>query len=106
MLSVTHINCYTDIQMASQNPIAGGPDFLISLRNALERADGYKRPPPTGGTQISIRFSDDRLAILDAVCKHSDWNRNQVINAFVDRGLFELFHYAGDEAVDSIMTHA
>jgi hypothetical protein len=93
--------------MASQNPIAGGPDFVVVLRNALEKTQGgYVTPPPTGGTQISSRFADDRLAILDAVCEHSGWNRNQVINAFVDRGLFELFSYVGDDVVEKIMTHA
>jgi len=93
--------------MASQNPIAGGPDFVIVLRNALEKTSGgYCTPPPTGGTQVSSRFADDRLAILDAVCEHSSWNRNQVINAFVDRGLFELFNYLGDDVVEKIMTHA
>lgn len=96
-----------DLRMASQNPIAGSPDFVVVLRNALEKTPGgYCTPPPTGGTQISSRFADDRLAILDAVCEHSGWNRNQVINAFVDRGLFELFSYIGDEVVEKIMAHA
>jgi hypothetical protein len=93
--------------MASHNPIAGGPDFVAVLRNALEKTPGgYCTPPPTGGTQISSRFADDRLAILDAICEISGWNRNQVINAFVDRGLFELFSYVGDEIVEKVMSHA
>lgn len=93
--------------MASQNPIAGGPDFVVVLRNALEKTPGtYSSPPPTGGTQISVRFADDRLGILDAVCEQSGWNRNQLINAFVDRGLFELFHYLSNEAVEGIIERA
>jgi hypothetical protein len=96
-----------DPQMASQNPLAGGPDFVIALRNALKKTPGaYSTPPPTGGTQISSRFADDRLAILDGLCEYSGWNRNQIINAFVDRGLFEVFQYVSDEVVEKIMEHA
>lgn len=91
--------------MASRNPISGGPDFIAALRNALEQTPGaYARPPPTGGTQISSRFGEDRLALLDALSTSSGWNRNQIINAFVDKGLFELFRQISDSAMEKIMT--
>ncbi len=93
--------------MAFNNPISGGPDLISALRNALEKTPNvYAKPPLTGGTQISSRFADDRLAILDAICEQSGWNRNQVINALVDRGLLVLFQQISDVAVDAIMDHA
>jgi len=89
------------------NPIAGGPDFIEVLKNVLEKIPNtYAKPPVTGGTQISSRFADDRLAILDAICSRSGWNRNQVINALLDRGLYELFCRVSDEVVEAIMTTA
>jgi hypothetical protein len=89
------------------NPIAGGPNFIEVLRNALEKVpNAYTKPPPTGGTQISVRFGDDRLAILDGIEKHSGWNRSQIINALVDRGLYELFSRVSDQVVEVIMASA
>jgi hypothetical protein len=92
--------------MSHANPIAGGPDFILPLRNALEKTpNAYSKPPVTGGTQISSRFAEDRLALLDAICEMSDWNRNQVINALVDRGLYELFQQLTNETTNTLMDH-
>lgn len=92
--------------MASRNPVSSGPDFVLALRNALEKAEGaYSKPPLTGGTQISCRFADDRLAMLDAISEQSGWNRNQLISALLDRGLFELFRHLEDDVMERIMMH-
>jgi hypothetical protein len=87
--------------------MAGGPDYVAVLRNALENAPGaYAHPPSSGGDQISIRFPDSTAAIIEAIaahCRQPDWNRNQVINALVDRGLFDLFCVLGDATMEEIM---
>jgi hypothetical protein len=89
------------------NPIAGGPNFVEVLKNVLEKVpNAYAKPPATGGTQISVRFGDDRLAILDGIEKHSGWNRSQIINALVDRGLYELFSRVSNQVVEAIMASA
>lgn len=84
--------------MAHTNPLAGGPDYVRSLCNAIHAAEGtYKQPPATGGGATSLRFPRDRAALLDALASASGWNRNQVVNALVDKGLFVLFSELGEK---------
>jgi hypothetical protein len=93
--------------MSTTHPLAGAPDFVIALRNALEQqTDAYRKPPNTGGKQISSRVADDRLALIDAIAEISGWNRNAVLNALADRGLFELFGLLSDDVVRSIVVKA
>jgi hypothetical protein len=83
--------------MARNNPFEGGPDFVQSLCNALERKEStFTRPPSSGGTQVSIRFREDRLAILNSISERSGWNRNQVVDALTDVGLLLLFTKLSD----------
>jgi hypothetical protein len=91
--------------MASANPLAGGPDFVEILRNALEpvRHSTYIRPPFTGGNQVSVRLAQDRVALLDRLSERSGWNRNQIIDALIDKGLFVLFGALSDSTADEIM---
>lgn len=93
--------------MAANNPMAG-PDFVEALRNVLEeRAPSFTRPPSTGGTQVSLRFREDRLALLDRLSEYSGWNRNQIVDALTDKGLFVLFVRLSDDVADEIMgSHA
>ena len=90
--------------MAKNNPLAGGPDFVEILCAALEQQTStYSRPPSTGGTQISFRLREDRLALLDRLAERSGWNRNQVVDALVDKGLFALFSRLSNLTADEIM---
>src|SRR5437773_12065190 len=83
--------------VARNNPLEGGPDFVQALCNALEqRLNAFARPRSTGGTQVSMRFREDRLAILDALTERSGWNRNQVVDALSDAGLLLLFGRLSD----------
>jgi hypothetical protein len=92
--------------MASSNPFSGGPDFVEILRNALEPVNisTYIRPPFTGGSQVSMRLPPDRVALLDRLCERSGWNRNQVIDALIDKGLIELFGALSETTADEIMS--
>jgi hypothetical protein len=91
--------------MALDNPFAGGPDYLASLANALDKVpNAYSQPPASGGSQLSLRANDDRIAVLDEVCSQSGWNRSQVISAMIDKGLFLLFHQLTAGTADKIMT--
>ena len=85
--------------------MAGGPDFVEILRNALDPAKNasYIRPPFTGGTQVSLRIAQDRLALLERLSERSGWNRNQVIDALVDKGLYVLFDRLSDATADEIL---
>jgi hypothetical protein len=90
--------------MANTNPISGGPDFVRSLCNAIQKIpSSYVQPPPTGGDATSIRFPTERLALLDAIVSASDWNRNQVVNALVDKGLFVLFAELDEESASKLV---
>jgi hypothetical protein len=92
--------------MALNNPWAGGPDYVVALGNAIDKVpNAYARPPASGGTQISLRIAEDRLAVLDELCVKSKWNRNQVVNALIDKGLFLVFHQLSSAKVDEIMTN-
>lgn len=91
--------------MANLNPMAGGPDFVEILRNALEPVKNatYIRPPFTGGNQVSVRLAQDRIALLDRLSDRSGWNRNQIIDALIDKGLLILFNTLSDATADEIM---
>lgn len=81
-----------------------GPDFVELLKNALEgRVAGFARPPATGGTQVSLRFREDRLMLFDILAERSGWNRTQVIDALIDKGLFMLFERLTTSASDEII---
>lgn len=72
--------------------MAGGPDFVEILKHAIQGQDsGFVKPPLTGGTQISIRFREDRLFLFDELSRRSGWNRTQVIDALIEKGLLILF---------------
>ena len=94
--------------MAKHNPFAGGPDYVFILKGALEqqRKALYARPPSTGGTQFSIRLRPGRLAVINQVARQTGWNRNQVIDAFLEVGLAALFGALGDKVADAVMTAA
>ena len=84
--------------------MAGGPDYIKILCGALEqRASTYSRPPATGGTQFSLRLREDRLALLERLVERSGWNRNQIVDALIDKGLFMLFDELSNASADEIM---
>lgn len=90
--------------MAKNNPMSGGPDFVELLKNALEgKVDGFVRPPATGGLQISLRFREDRLILLNQLSERSGWNRTQVVDALIDKGLFALFERLPSGLADEII---
>jgi hypothetical protein len=94
--------------MALRNPMSGGPDYAAVLRNALESKPGtYMAPPSSGGEQVSIRLPEHTAAIIAAItarCQRPEWNRSQVLNALIDRGLFDLFNLLSDKAAKDIMS--
>ena len=90
--------------MAKNNPMAGGPDFIELLKNALEgRVAGFVRPPATGGTQVSVRFREDRLMLLDTLAERSGWNRTQIIDVLIDKGIYVLFERLTTGAAGEVM---
>jgi hypothetical protein len=93
--------------MALNNPMAGGPDYAGVLRNALEKRPGaYAVPPSSGGEQVSIRLPEHTAALVDAITKRCEgpaWNRSQVLNALIDRGLYDLFNLLGDKTAKAIV---
>jgi hypothetical protein len=93
--------------MALNNPMAGGPDYAGVLRNALENKPGaYAVPPSTGGEQVSIRLPEFTGALIDAItarCQRPVWNRSQVLNALIDRGLYDLFNLLGDKTAKALV---
>jgi hypothetical protein len=83
-----------------------GPAYVIALRNALEAAErpsDYRRPPRTGGTQISIRLDDFIFNHVDAIVAQSGWNRAEVLYALIQRGLFDLYEFATPETVETLV---
>jgi len=90
--------------MAKNNPMVGGPDFVQALCNALERPNEFApSPPSTGGTQLSLRFREDFLTLLEILSKQSKWNRNQIIDALIQKGLFVLFDRLSDPTAHKIL---
>jgi hypothetical protein len=92
--------------MIRANPMSG-PAYIIALRNALasgKRPGEYSQPPKQrGGPQISVRFDDFQFNHIDAIAEKSEWNRSEVINALIQRGLFDLYEFSDRETVDEIV---
>jgi len=92
--------------MLLANPMSG-PAYIVALRNALERdkrATEYNQPPKQrGGPQLSVRLDDFLFNHLDAIAEKSGWNRSEVINALIHRGLFDLYEYSHPDTVEEIV---
>ncbi len=90
--------------MVRPNPMSG-PAFVIALRNTLERrpVSEYQSPPRTGGTQISIRLDEFIFNHVEAITAQARWNRAEVLNALIQRGLFDLYEFCNAEVVDSLV---
>ena len=83
-----------------------GPAYILALRNALEvdqRPLEYRTPPRTGGTQVSIRLDEFVYNHIDVIVVRSGWNRAEVLNAIIHRGLFDLYAFLSPEMVDDIV---
>lgn len=91
--------------MTRVNPMSG-PAYVIALRNALEadkRPSEYNEPPKTGGTQVSIRLDEHVYNHVEAIVEKSDWNRAEVLNALIQRGLFDLYEFSSSDTVGAIV---
>jgi hypothetical protein len=91
--------------MTRPNPMSG-PAYIMALVNALEKSKrplAYNNPPRSGGTQVSIRLDDFVYNHVDAIVDKSGWNRAEVLNALIHRGLFDLYAYAQSDTVDEIV---
>ena len=82
-----------------------GPAYVIALRNALEKrlSSEYQEAPRTGGTQVSIRLDEFIFNHVEAITAKSRWNRAEVLNALIQRGLFDLYEFCTPEVVDAIV---
>ena len=82
-----------------------GPAYVLALRNALEQrvASEYQSPPRTGGTQVSIRLDEFMLNHVEAVTAKTGWNRAEVLNALIQRGLFDLYEFCKPEVVEGLV---
>lgn len=90
--------------MAKHNPMAGGPAYVEILKRAIQKEDsGFVKPPSTGGTQISLRFSEHRLFLFEELSRRSGWTRTQVIEALIDHGLLALFTLLDENVSDEII---
>ena len=90
--------------MSRPNPMSG-PAYVLALRNALEQraASEYQSPPRTGGTQVSIRLDEFMLNHVEAITAKTEWNRAEVLNALIQRGLFDLYEFCKPEVVEGLI---
>lgn len=90
--------------MSRANPMSG-PAYVMALRNALEQraASEYQSPPRTGGTQVSIRLDEFMLNHVEAITAKAGWNRAEVLNALIQRGLFDLYEFCSPESVEGLV---
>ena len=90
--------------MSRPNPMSG-PAYVMALRNALEQrpASEYQSPPRTGGTQVSIRLDEFMLNHVEAITAKTEWNRAEVLNALIQRGLFDLYEFCAPEVVEGLV---
>lgn len=90
--------------MPRPNPMSG-PAYVIALRNALEQrpTSEYQSPPRTGGTQVSVRLDEFIFNHVEAIVAKTEWNRAEVLNALIQRGLFDLYEFCKPKVVDALV---
>ena len=90
--------------MSRPNPMSG-PAYVIALRNALEKrpSSEYQSAPRTGGTQVSIRLDEFIFNHVEAITAKTGWNRAEVLNALIQRGLFDLYEFCKPKVVDALV---
>jgi len=91
--------------MSKFNPFAGGPAYVVALKNALEgQTNNFCEPPRAGGKkQTSIRLDDHISLQIDAISKATGWNQNQILSTFVQHGLFNLYQITDDAVVKKLI---
>jgi hypothetical protein len=90
--------------MSHPNPMSG-PAYVIALRNALEKRplSEYQSAPRTGGTQVSIRLDEFIFNHVEAITAQTGWNRAEVLNALIQRGLFDLYEFCKPKVVEGLV---
>ena len=89
--------------MSKFNPAAGGPAFILALRNSLEGRDSeFKTPPRTGGKQQSIRLDDALAQHVDVISKLTGWNRTEILATLIQRGLYDLYELTNEDALSKV----
>lgn len=89
--------------MLNINPAAGGPAFILALRNSLEGRDTeFKAPPRTGGKQQSIRLDDALAQHVDIISKLTGWNRTEILATLIQRGLYDLYELTDADVVSKV----
>ena len=89
--------------MSNVNPAAGGPAFIVALRNSLEERDSeFKTPPRTGGKQQSIRLDDALMRHVDVISKFTSWNRTEILATLIQRGLYDLYEITNEHALSKV----
>ena len=90
--------------MSSLNPMAGGPAYIVALRNALEgRTSEFHEPPRTGGKQQSVRLDDHLAQHVDVISKMTGWNRTEIFSTLIQRGLFDLYELTDQKTAEKMM---
>jgi hypothetical protein len=82
-----------------------GPAYVIALRNALERdkrPTEYNQPPKGGGVQISMRLDEFVYNHVEAIADKARWNRAEILNSLIQRGLFDLYEFSHSETVERL----
>ena len=84
--------------------MAGGPAYILALRNALEgRASEFQEPPRTGGKQQSIRLDDHLAQHVDVISKMTGWNRTEIFSTLIQRGLFDLYEMTDQKTAENML---
>ncbi len=87
------------------NPFSG-PNYIVALRNAVERhirPNEYMEAPKTGGTQISLRLPENVLNHIEILVEKSEWNRAEILQTLIERGLFDLYSGLNGSTVEEII---
>ena len=89
--------------MSNINPAAGGPAFIVALRNSLEKRDSeFNTPPRTGGKQQSIRLDDALARHVDVISKLTGWNRTEILATLIQRGLYDLYELTNEDTLSKV----
>ena len=52
---------------------------------------------------MSIRLDEFVFNHVEAIVAKTEWNRAEVLNALIQRGLFDLYEFCKPEAVDALV---
>ena len=93
-----------DLQINRLNPFSFAPAYVGALSDKIQNKPNAFRPR-AGGRQFSVRIDLLMEEHIKALEKLSGWNKSEIIYAFLQRGIFDLYETVEPETTQKIINN-